>query len=205
MAMAAMATSRAASLASLKSVSAVAALLCAAAVASSFLPLSSAGVSLLSRTCSKTAHERLCISTLAPDGRSDAAQSVQELAAIALKVARNSTRDAVWRTTVLAGARVRTPLERDRLAQCRALYNECLRETTRTIGLVTAASYDAAARASSTLHWYPEKCQSLLYKQGVESAMEQTNKQVEEQLIASTDLVHLLLVRRHGAGKLNLE
>jgi pectinesterase inhibitor-like protein len=202
MAMAAMATSRASSLASLKNILAVA-LLCAA-VAASFLPLSSAGVSLVSLTCRKTAHEPLCISTLAPDRRSDAAQSVQDLAVIALTVARNSTRDAVRRTTLLAGARVRTPLERDRLAQCRALYSECLRETTNTIALVTAASYDAAGRASSTLHWYPEKCHSLLYMQGVESAMEQTNKQVEEKLIASTDLVHLLLARR-GADKLNLE
>ncbi|XP_066310946.1 cell wall / vacuolar inhibitor of fructosidase 2-like [Miscanthus floridulus] len=197
----AMATSRAASLASLKNILAVA-LLCAA-VAASFLPLSSAGVSLVSLTCRKTAHERLCISTLAPDRRSDAAQSVQELAVVALTVARNSTRDAVWRTTVLE-SRVRTPLERDRLEQCRALYSECLRDTTTTIALVNAASYDAAARASSTLHWYPEKCQSLLYMQGVESAMEQINKQVEGELIASTDIVHLLLARR-GADKFNLE
>ena len=197
----AMATSRAASQASLKNILAVA-LLCAA-VAASFLPLSSAGVSLVSLTCRKTAHERLCISTLAPDRRSDAAQSVQELAVVALTVARNSTRDAVWRTTVLE-SRVRTPLERDRLEQCRALYSECLRDTTTTIALVNEASYDAAARASSTLHWYPEKCQSLLYMQGVESAMEQINKQVEGELIASTDIVHLLLARR-GADKFNLE
>jgi len=56
----AMATNRAASQASLKNILAVAALLCAA-VAASFFPLSSAG---------KTAHEHLCISTLAPDSRS---------------------------------------------------------------------------------------------------------------------------------------
>lgn len=183
------------------SISAVA-LLCAAIVAS-FLPLSSAGVSLVSLTCRRTAHERLCISILAPDRRSDAAESVQQLAVIALTVARNSTRDALWRTTVLGG-RAPTPLERDLLAQCRALYSECLRETTKTIALVTAASYDAAARASSTLHWYPEKCESLLYMQRVESAMKQTNKQVEEEMIASSDIVHLLLARR-GADKLNLE
>ncbi|KAJ1282952.1 hypothetical protein BS78_03G090300 [Paspalum vaginatum] len=171
----------------------VVALLCAAAAAS-FLPLSSAGVSLMSLTCRRTAHERLCISLLGPDDRSGAAQTVQQLAAIALMVARNSTRDAVWLATALGlGARATAPtLEHDLLAQCRTLYAACLRDTTAAIALVTAARFGDAKGAAAALRGYPEECEGLFDARGVKSPLQRTDKALREELLASAEIVGLL-------------
>ncbi|WVZ71961.1 hypothetical protein U9M48_020488 [Paspalum notatum var. saurae] len=171
----------------------VAALLCAAAAAS-FLPLSSAVVSVMSLTCRRTAHERLCISLLAPDNRSGAAGTVQDLAVIALTVARNSTRDAVWLATELGlGARATAPTaDRDLLAQCRALYAACFRGTTAAIALVAAARFGDAKGAAAALRGYPERCERLFYARGVKSPLQRTDTALQEELLASAEIVGLL-------------
>lgn len=180
---------RSASPASLKNV--FLALLCAA-IAASCLPVSSAGVSLLSLTCRRTPHERLCISILESDRRSDDAGSVQQLAFIALTVARNSTRDTLRRATDLGSRPRTTPLARELLAQCAALYSASLRDTTRAIASVNAGSYADADGAARELHGYPEKCEGLFSARRIRSPLELRNKYLQEKLIASADIVHLL-------------
>ncbi|OEL30809.1 hypothetical protein BAE44_0008175 [Dichanthelium oligosanthes] len=176
----------------------LAALLCAA-VAASFLPVSSsAGASsslppLVSQTCRRTSSPPLCLDLLQSSNRSNAATTVRELAVVALTAARRSVLRARLRALDLGhGARGSVV---DRLvARCAALYGDCLRAGARALGQVsTMPAYDdRAGDAVSALRAFPVKCEGLFRLWKLASPLEQVNRETEDKLGVASEIVHLL-------------
>ncbi|KAF8650349.1 hypothetical protein HU200_063967 [Digitaria exilis] len=186
----------------------LAAILCAAAIAASFLPGSSAATAtsssppsqLMTQTCAKTSNEHLCIELLQSNNRSSAATTVHDLAVVAVTAARRwALRGRILWLDLSYQAKARSSSSSsvaDRLvARCAALYDECVSAGAKVVGRVTfmPPAYDArVAHAVSDLRRFPERCQGIFDERNRVSPLEKVNTEAVEKLRVAEEIVRLL-------------